>query len=254
MSLARLDRRANLQSGPWPQSGLQHLLGRPAPGSPGPATWPARHSAGDHLGGMQRAGLRSGRAEAGYRRGRQSAAERAFGTQTGRHPQSRVRGLLRHVRTRAAGVRGAGLRGQAAALVVRRARRYWDRWITLFEQGNRRPFYYRGTSGTFALLVNFYINHVVRLRAGVDDVLATQTVEEQQEIYQPAPPRSLLVVRRCGSPCGATRYCRCWGCRVPNETRSRRSTKAVLPNSSSIASRRCFLACRCPTTTSGAST
>ncbi len=64
------------------------------------------------------------------------------------------------------------------------ARRYWDRWITLFEQDNRRPFYYRGTSGTFALLVNFYISHVVRLRPWVNDVLATQTVEEQQEIYR----------------------------------------------------------------------
>src|SRR5208283_1945969 len=57
------------------------------------------------------------------------------------------------------------------------ARCYWDRWITLFEQGNRRPFYYRGTSGAFALLVNFYISHVVRLRPWVNDVLATQTVE-----------------------------------------------------------------------------
>ncbi len=64
------------------------------------------------------------------------------------------------------------------------ARSYWDRWIKLFEQGNRRPFYYRGTSGAFALAVNFYISHVVRLRPWVNDVLATRTVEEQQEIYQ----------------------------------------------------------------------
>ena len=134
------------------------------------------------------------------------------------------------------------------------ARRYWDRWITLFEQDNRRPFYYRGTSGTFALLVNFYISHVVRLRPWVNDVLATQTVEEQQEIYRPASPRSLLVVddavrhaARHGTvaPGGAARPTK------PDRDAVRR---AVLPNSSSIASRRCFPACRCPTTTSGAST
>ena len=63
------------------------------------------------------------------------------------------------------------------------ARSYWDRRIELFEQGNRRPFYYRGTSGTFALAVNFYLNHVVRLRPWMNDVLATRTIEEQQEIY-----------------------------------------------------------------------
>lgn len=64
------------------------------------------------------------------------------------------------------------------------AKSYWDRWISFFDEGNRRPFYYRGTSGAFAMLVNLYINKIVKLRPWVNDVLATQTFEEQREIYR----------------------------------------------------------------------
>jgi len=62
------------------------------------------------------------------------------------------------------------------------ARSYWDRRINYF--GNRRrPFYFRGTSGAFARLINVYINRFVRVRRHVDDLLAADSVEEQREIY-----------------------------------------------------------------------
>jgi len=64
------------------------------------------------------------------------------------------------------------------------AQRYWDRWIEFFEPGNLRPFYFRGTCGTIAMLVNAYINRIVRLRARVEDMLEAASVEEQRRIYE----------------------------------------------------------------------
>ncbi len=59
---------------------------------------------------------------------------------------------------------------------------YWDRWIKFFENDGR-PFYFRGTSGWFARLVNTYIDRVVGLRPMVNRILATDSFDEQQEIY-----------------------------------------------------------------------
>jgi S-adenosylmethionine-diacylglycerol 3-amino-3-carboxypropyl transferase len=63
------------------------------------------------------------------------------------------------------------------------SRAYWDRNIRFFGPGNRRSFYYRGTSGAFAWLMNLYIDHVIRLRPAVDSLLAAPTVDRQREIY-----------------------------------------------------------------------
>ncbi|MGO9112286.1 MAG: DUF3419 family protein [Thermoguttaceae bacterium] len=60
---------------------------------------------------------------------------------------------------------------------------YWDRWIKFFDPENRRPFYFRGTCGTFAMLINLYINRVAKLRPQIDDLLGCATVAQQQEIY-----------------------------------------------------------------------
>jgi S-adenosylmethionine-diacylglycerol 3-amino-3-carboxypropyl transferase len=63
------------------------------------------------------------------------------------------------------------------------SRRYWDRWIDLFE----RPgcsFYYRGTSGAFARLVNVYIDRVVKVRSYIEALLDVQTLAEQRQIYE----------------------------------------------------------------------
>ena len=60
---------------------------------------------------------------------------------------------------------------------------YWDRWIEFFDPQNRRPFYFRGTCGTFAMLINVYINRVAKLRPYFNDLLDCATVAQQQEIY-----------------------------------------------------------------------
>jgi S-adenosylmethionine-diacylglycerol 3-amino-3-carboxypropyl transferase len=59
---------------------------------------------------------------------------------------------------------------------------YWDRRIRLFD--NRRPFYFRGTSGGFARLMNAYIDHVARLRPWVEAILDAPSLGHQREIYE----------------------------------------------------------------------
>lgn len=59
---------------------------------------------------------------------------------------------------------------------------YWDRWIRFFDN-RHRPFYFRGTSGTFAHLLNFYVDRVVRVREWLNAILDAVSVDEQQRIY-----------------------------------------------------------------------
>ena len=61
------------------------------------------------------------------------------------------------------------------------AKQYWDRRINFFE--SRQTFYFRGTSGRFAWLVNCYIDRVVNLRPYVDQLLNAASVEQQRVIY-----------------------------------------------------------------------
>jgi S-adenosylmethionine-diacylglycerol 3-amino-3-carboxypropyl transferase len=63
------------------------------------------------------------------------------------------------------------------------SRAYWDRFIKFFDNP-RRSFYFRGTSGAVARMVNGYINRVARVRPQIEALLAAQTVEEQREIYE----------------------------------------------------------------------
>ncbi|MCA9222964.1 MAG: BtaA family protein [Planctomycetales bacterium] len=62
------------------------------------------------------------------------------------------------------------------------AQSYWDNWIKFFNHP-RRPFYFRGTSGAFARLINVYINRIAKVRPQIDELLACTTLEEQQRIY-----------------------------------------------------------------------
>ena len=62
------------------------------------------------------------------------------------------------------------------------SRGYWDRWIKFFDN-RRRPFYYRGTSGTFARMMMLYADRVIKVRPHIDAILAAETLEEQQQIY-----------------------------------------------------------------------
>ena len=70
------------------------------------------------------------------------------------------------------------LRGSLSAW----SRGYWDRWIGFFDNP-RRPFYYRGTSGTFAKILNLYVDRVIRARQWLDAILNAASVAEQQQIY-----------------------------------------------------------------------
>ncbi|QDT34858.1 DUF3419 family protein [Thalassoglobus polymorphus] len=64
------------------------------------------------------------------------------------------------------------------------ARKFWDRHGKFFKGTGRRPsFYFRGTSGLFAWMVNGYVDRVVKLRSSINQILDAKTVEEQQEIF-----------------------------------------------------------------------
>jgi S-adenosylmethionine-diacylglycerol 3-amino-3-carboxypropyl transferase len=65
------------------------------------------------------------------------------------------------------------------------AQDYWDKHIKFFSgRGWRRSFYFRGTSGTFARLVNGYLDRVARVRDDVEEILSAKTIDEQREIYE----------------------------------------------------------------------
>ena len=63
------------------------------------------------------------------------------------------------------------------------SRRYWDRWIHFFDAARRRPFYFRGTSGSFAWMINLYIDRIVKLRPHINELLEARSIDEQREIY-----------------------------------------------------------------------
>ncbi len=62
------------------------------------------------------------------------------------------------------------------------AQRYWDKKIKFF-CSKRRTFYFRGSCGTLARLMNVYIDRVARVRPGIEKLLDARTLEEQREIY-----------------------------------------------------------------------
>ena len=63
------------------------------------------------------------------------------------------------------------------------ARTFWDKYGKFFDGSKRRSFYFRGSSGTFARVFNFYLDRVAKGRAAVDAMLATDDLEEQKRIY-----------------------------------------------------------------------
>lgn len=62
------------------------------------------------------------------------------------------------------------------------ARRYWDKKIKFF-CSKRRTFYFCGTCGTLARMMNVYVDRVVRVRPAIERVLQAETLEKQREIY-----------------------------------------------------------------------
>lgn len=64
------------------------------------------------------------------------------------------------------------------------ARDYWDEHLHFFAgEGRRDSFYFYGTSGYFAWLMNGYLNHRPRLREAITALLNASTLEEQQALY-----------------------------------------------------------------------
>ena len=87
----------------------------------------------------------------------------------------------------------ASLRG----LLSREAQAFWDRAIRLFDPSCAPggTFYYGGTSGFFALMFRHYVDHVARLRALLDRMLAATALEEQVALYVDALRPRLLTGR-----------------------------------------------------------
>jgi S-adenosylmethionine-diacylglycerol 3-amino-3-carboxypropyl transferase len=62
---------------------------------------------------------------------------------------------------------------------------YWDRHIAYFSGGGwRRTFYFNGTAGIFARLINTYMDQVARVRDGLEAMLHAASVAEQCVIYE----------------------------------------------------------------------
>lgn len=60
---------------------------------------------------------------------------------------------------------------------------YWDKWIKFFDNA-RRPFYYRGTSGSFARMVKVYIDRMAKVRDDVEGMLNADSLDEQKKHYE----------------------------------------------------------------------
>lgn len=76
------------------------------------------------------------------------------------------------------------------------ARNYWDRHIEFFAgRGWRRSFYYHGSAGTFARLMNGYLDRIARVRGVIESLLGAATIDEQRLIYE----RSLRGILRARS-------------------------------------------------------
>lgn len=64
------------------------------------------------------------------------------------------------------------------------AQRYWDDHLHFFtNKGQRDSFYFYGTAGYLAWLVNCYLNRVPGLREAVDEMLSAEELDAQQNVY-----------------------------------------------------------------------
>jgi S-adenosylmethionine-diacylglycerol 3-amino-3-carboxypropyl transferase len=60
---------------------------------------------------------------------------------------------------------------------------YWDKWIKFFDNP-KRPFYFRGTSGSFARIIRFYTDRVAKVRTDIDEMLNASSLQEQKQCYE----------------------------------------------------------------------
>lgn len=65
-----------------------------------------------------------------------------------------------------------------------RSSAWWDGHQHYFSGKGQRPsFYFHGTAGAFARLMNFYIDRVAKVRPAIEELLAASTTDEQKAIY-----------------------------------------------------------------------
>jgi len=65
------------------------------------------------------------------------------------------------------------------------ARDYWDSKAFYFDgTGVKRSFYWRGTCGTVAWLISWYISMVPGLRHAIDTLMATKNLDQQRLVYE----------------------------------------------------------------------
>jgi S-adenosylmethionine-diacylglycerol 3-amino-3-carboxypropyl transferase len=62
------------------------------------------------------------------------------------------------------------------------AQQFWDRHTDFFAN-EQRSFYFRGTSGYFARLINHYIDYVARVRDELCELCSLSSHEEQRDLY-----------------------------------------------------------------------
>lgn len=62
--------------------------------------------------------------------------------------------------------------------------RYWDKRGGKFFNGGKRSFYFRGSSGSFAWMMKWYIDRVARMRAEVTEMLEVGDLEEQRRMFE----------------------------------------------------------------------
>ena len=60
---------------------------------------------------------------------------------------------------------------------------FWDKKIKWFSN-KRKSFYFRGTSGAVARALKIYTDRVIRVRPQLDQLMAADSLQEQQEIYE----------------------------------------------------------------------
>jgi len=69
-------------------------------------------------------------------------------------------------------------------LLPTRSREIWDRRKDFFSGDRRRSsFYFRGSSGYFAWMINAYIDNVAKVRVTLDEMLNAGSVEEQKNLF-----------------------------------------------------------------------
>jgi len=70
-------------------------------------------------------------------------------------------------------------------LLSEASRECWDRRISFFNGDSRRAsFYFRGSSGYLAWLINAYIDHVAKVRQPLQQMLNATSIDEQNKLFE----------------------------------------------------------------------